>query len=373
MILFELALEAGQQGKCVPRSSGETGEYLPVVKAAHFFGAGLHHGLAHRHLSVPGKRDLRVFTHKQDCGAAHFVFFPHVYLISTIGIRFKLSQGGLAQGDHATDLKLGYHTQLEILIGKYDNMQRRPRIGITMRIEQTTNRFYLGRHYSEAVAAAGGIPLHISLIPDATYIDAVVADLDGVLLPGSDSDVDPFRYGQDPHPKLGTVQPIKDETDLLVIEAVERLNLPLFAICFGMQVLNVARGGTLIQDIGDQVPRAIKHDQGAPRDRWSHGVRLLPDSQIAAVVENEKLLVNSHHHQAVENVGNNLIPTAWSNDGLIEALEDPRADRYVVAVQWHPELGWERDEASQQLFGSFITAAAQHVKAKHQVLDSISV
>ncbi|HET6862368.1 MAG TPA: gamma-glutamyl-gamma-aminobutyrate hydrolase family protein, partial [Pyrinomonadaceae bacterium] len=104
-------------------------------------------------------------------------------------------------------------------------MQRRPRIGITMRIEQTTDRFYLGRHYSEAVAAAGGVPLHISLIPDVRYIDAVMEGLDGILLPGSDSDVDPLRYGQDPHPNLGTVQPLKDETDLLVITAVERLNL----------------------------------------------------------------------------------------------------------------------------------------------------
>ena len=271
------------------------------------------------------------------------------------------------------DLKLGYHTHLEILIGKFDNMKRRPRIGITMRIEQTTDRFYLGRHYGEAVAAAGGTPLHISLIPDAAYIDSVLEDLDGILLPGSDSDVDPLRYGRDPHPKLGTVQPLKDETDLLVIEASERLNLPLFAICFGMQVLNVARGGTLIQDITDQVPAAMKHEQGAPRDRWSHGVRLSSDSKLAGLADNEKILVNSHHHQAVEDVGNNLIATAWSNDGLIEALEDPRADRYVIAVQWHPELGWERDEVSKRLFKSFISAASQHVKAKHQVLNSVSV
>jgi len=182
-----------------------------------------------------------------------------------------------------------------------------------------------------------------------------------------------LRYGRDPHPKLGTVQPLKDETDLLVIEASERLNLPLFAICFGMQVLNVARGGTLIQDITDQVPAAIKHDQGAPRDRWSHGVRLLSESRIARLADNEKILVNSHHHQVVENVGTNLIPTAWANDGLIEALEDPRTDRYVVGVQWHPELGWERDEVSKRLFESFVSAASERIKAKHQVFDSVSV
>src|SRR5678815_75156 len=145
----------------------------------------------------------------------------------------------------------------------YDwRMNRRPRIGIPMRIELTTDRFYLSRYYSEAVEVAGGAPVHISLIPKADYIDSVVAALDGVLLPGSDSDVDPLRYGQQPHPKLGAVHPIKDETDLLLIEAAERKRIPVFAICFGMQVLNVSRGATLIQDIGSQVPEAIKHEQG---------------------------------------------------------------------------------------------------------------
>ena len=242
-----------------------------------------------------------------------------------------------------------------------------------MRIEQKTDRFYLGRHYSEAIEAAGGLPLHISLIPDTGYIDAIVEDLDGILLPGSDSDVDPLRYGQQPHPKLGTVQPIKDETDLMVIAAAERFNLPLLAICFGMQVLNVARGGTLIQDLGAQVPEAIKHEQGPPRDRWSHSVRLLEGSKVAELADSERLLVNSHHHQAVRDLGDNLVATAWSTDGLVEALEDPRPERFVVAVQWHPELGWEKDQFSQRLFSSFTAVATERAHAKVQVIDSVSV
>ncbi|HEX6649565.1 MAG TPA: gamma-glutamyl-gamma-aminobutyrate hydrolase family protein, partial [Pyrinomonadaceae bacterium] len=135
-------------------------------------------------------------------------------------------------------------------------MNTRPRVGIPMRIELPTDRFYLSRYYSEAVEAPGGAPVHISLIPKVDYIDAVVDGLDGILLPGSDSDVDPLRYGQQPHPELGSVHPIKDQTDLLLIEAAERRQLPIFAICFGMQVLNVSRGGTLIQDIRSQVPNA---------------------------------------------------------------------------------------------------------------------
>ena len=236
-------------------------------------------------------------------------------------------------------------------------MNNRPRIGIPMRIESPTDRFYLSRHYSEAIEAAGGIPLQISLIPTEDYVASVVEALDGILLPGSDSDVDPQRYGQQPHPKLGTVQPIKDETDLLGIAAAERKRLPLLAICFGMQILNVARGGTLIQDIESQVPGAIKHEQGVPRDRRSHQVKLLSGSILETLAASEQQSVNSHHHQAIEVIGRDLVATAWSSDGLVEAVEDPRSDVFVMAVQWHPELGWKHDEFSQSIFRRFVSEA----------------
>jgi len=226
-----------------------------------------------------------------------------------------------------------------------------------MRIESATDRFYLARHYSEAVAAAGGAPVHISLIPNETYIESVVANLDGLLLPGSDSDVDPLRYGQEPHRGLGEVQPIKDQTDLLAIAAAERKGIPIFAICFGMQVLNVSRGGTLIQDIPAQKADAIKHEQGTPRDRPSHSIKILPGSLLETLSDGPKVAVNSHHHQAVDTVGENLLATAWSADGLIEALEDLREDRFVIAVQWHPEFGWERDPFAQNLFEKFVKEA----------------
>ncbi len=256
---------------------------------------------------------------------------------------------------------------------------RRPRIGITMRIESDTDRFYLSRHYSEAVAAAGGVPVHISLIPQREYIAAVIDQLDGVLLPGSDSDVDPLRYGAEPHPKLGTVQSIKDETDLLVLEEVENRRLPLFAICFGMQVLNVFRGGTLIQDIGSQMPHAIKHEQGAPRDRPSHRIKLAESSLLSSLAQTQTVLVNSHHHQALEKVGRDLSASAWSSDGLIEGVEDERDDRFVLGVQWHPELGWAKDHFSQALFNRFIDAATDFARregngdVRSTVLDDTNV
>ena len=230
-----------------------------------------------------------------------------------------------------------------------------------MRIDYPTERFYLARHYSEAVEAAGAAPVHISLIPRAEYIDAVVDGLEGILLPGSDSDVDPLRYGQQPHAALGSVHKIKDETDLLIIDAAERRQLPLFAICFGMQVLNVSRGGTLIQDIRSQLPGAIKHEQGAPRDRPSHSVSVAASSKLNQIINTDGLLVNSHHHQAIETLGADLVATAWSSDGVIEAIEDPRPDRFVMAVQWHPEMGWQQDQFSQRLFDSFVAQARKTV------------
>lgn len=248
-------------------------------------------------------------------------------------------------------------------------MAKRPRIGIPMRIELSTNRFYLSRFYSEAVAAAGGAPAHISLIPQPEYVEAVVEGLDGILLPGSDSDVDPLRYGQQPHPNLGAVHPIKDETDLLIIAAAERRRIPIFAICFGMQVLNVSRGGTLIQDIGSQAPEAIKHEQGVPRDRPSHRVTLSEQTRLSSITGIDAFAVNSHHHQAIETLGADLVATAWASDGIIEALEDPRADRFVVAVQWHPELGWESDAVSQRLFEAFVVEASKTVEAADAVVS----
>jgi putative glutamine amidotransferase len=243
-------------------------------------------------------------------------------------------------------------------------LEERPRIGLTMRLEMETGRFYLGRDYSEALEAAGAVPVHLSLIPKAGYIAAAMDGLDGILLPGSNSDVDPISYGREPHAHLGTVQPIKDETDALVLTQVERSGMPLLAICFGMQILNVARGGTLIQDIATQLPDAIKHEQGAPRERRSHRVRLLPGSLLEKLAGTNRVAVNSHHHQAVETLGDSLVATAWTSDGLVEAVEDARAERFALGVQWHPEIAWEQDALSLNIFGRFVEAARKFARGR---------
>lgn len=226
-----------------------------------------------------------------------------------------------------------------------------------MRQELETGRFYLARFYSEVVEALGAAPVHVPLIPKREFIDALAGRLGGVLLPGSDSDVDPQLYGREPQRGLGGVHPLRDRTDLLLLEACEERRIPLLAICYGMQILNVSRGGTLIQDIFSEAPGSIKHEQGAPRERPSHGLKLRADSLLARLKGGESAHVNSHHHQALELIGRDLQATAWSADGLVEAVEDVRVGRWAVGVQWHPELGWEGEAFSRALFEEFVGAA----------------
>jgi putative glutamine amidotransferase len=241
-------------------------------------------------------------------------------------------------------------------------MDKRPRIGLTMRLEMETSRFYLGRDYSEAVAACGGVPVHIPLIPDADYIAQVMSGLDGVLLPGSNTDTEPMRYGQEPIPQLGTVIPEKDETDLLVLTEAERLKMPVFGICFGMQIINVFYGGTLFQDIFSQVPDCLKHEQGLPTYRTSHGIGIDKNSLLYQLAGTDEARVNSSHHQAVDRIGRHLKMAARSLDGVVEAIEGTKADHFILGVQWHPELNWTQEKLSASIFGAFVGAASSYVK-----------
>ena len=237
-------------------------------------------------------------------------------------------------------------------------MVKRPKIGITMRLELDTRRFYLGRDYSEAVERCGGVPLHLSLIPKADYITAALDGLDGILLPGCNTDIDPFYYGEEPHHKLGMVIPEKDQTDQLVLAEVEKRNLPLFAICYGMQALNVSRGGTLMQDIESQMPKSIKHEQGMPQTRNSHTLEIANGSILSSLnsvrTAKRAIRVNSSHHQAIKKVGKNLKAVAWASDGIIECVQDSRKNRFAFGVQWHPEITAEFDLVSTEIFELFV-------------------
>lgn len=241
-----------------------------------------------------------------------------------------------------------------------------------MRLELETRRFYLGRDYSDAVEAAGGLPVHLPLIPDKEFIRSVVAELDGILLPGCDSDADPAYYREDPHPKLGRVIPEKDETDLLVLAEAERLGLPVLAICYGIQVLNISREGSLIQDIETQVENCIQHEQGKPLARNSHDIKIDPENLLSELAGkgNSSVIVkvNSHHHQAIRQTGRDLKAIAWANDGVIEAIQDSRPERFVLGVQWHPEFSWNTDKLSGEIFKLFVSRCPERASQKHTLV-----
>lgn len=236
-----------------------------------------------------------------------------------------------------------------------------------MRLELSTGRFYLGRDYCEALQAAGAVPFHLGLIPESEYISKALEGVDGVLLPGSDTDVDPHRYGEEPHSAFKRNIPVKDETDLLVLDEADRRGLPVLAICYGMQILNVHRGGSLIQDIERQNKGAFKHEQGEPLDRLSHRIGIDPGSRLAGMSPMEDQRVNSHHHQSVKEIGEGLFVSATSADGIVEAIESRDSERFVLGVQWHPELCWKDDRFSNELFKVFVEACAAKAKQVPEV------
>jgi putative glutamine amidotransferase len=232
----------------------------------------------------------------------------------------------------------------------------KPWIGIPTRYHEKSE--YIGqiRHYLDAVLWAGGLPLMIPTTGDREIIEEYVSRVHGVLLPGSSTDVDPALYGESPHDRLGKLYPERDATDFTILEYVERKDLPLVGICFGIQSLNVFRGGSLVQDIPALVPDAVAHEAGDGNPPARHMVRIAENSLIAALAGRSDMEVNSYHHQSVANPGHNLRPVAFASDGVIEALEDT-AGRFILGVQWHPERGWKDDPFAKALFTRFIDQA----------------
>jgi putative glutamine amidotransferase len=195
----------------------------------------------------------------------------------------------------------------------------------------------------------------------------LLAACDGLLLTGGE-DVDPALYGQSPHPKLEPVCTIRDEMELLALEQARERGMPVLAICRGIQVLNVAFGGSLIQDLPSQRPAGLLHEQEAPlTDRW-HDARVESSSLLGEIVGVGARPVNSYHHQAVDRVGEGLRPVAWSEDGVVEGLE-AEASPWVVGVQWHPERGdpsAPEDDPDRKLFEGFVDAARKFAReAEH--------
>ncbi len=214
----------------------------------------------------------------------------------------------------------------------------------------------LREEYLAAVAAAGGRPVIVPTGPD-TVVEETLARIDGLILSGG-ADVDPGRYGE--RALNNTVRPdrARDAKEFDILAAAEAADFPIFAICRGLQVLNVARGGTLIQDLPSQRPRGLRHRQIEPPSSPSHVVAIESGSRLQQIVATDALAINSRHHQAIARAGRRLTVVARTTDNLVEAVEDPR-QRFVLGVQWHPEDLVDRP-AHLALFEALVEAAAAH-------------
>jgi putative glutamine amidotransferase len=209
--------------------------------------------------------------------------------------------------------------------------------------------------YRRAISSAGGAPVLIPLALDEMQWRAIYSRLDGLLLPGG-VDVDPVHYGEPPHPQLGKVDSALDEAELVLARWALADNLPLLGICRGAQLLNVAAGGSLVQDIPSQWTDALVHATSAVN---AHHVAIRPGNRLAEVLGVETCMTNSRHHQAAKDLGPGFVVTATTSDGVIEALERVGA-AFCIGVQWHPENLVEHDPVMLRLFVAFVAAAAAH-------------
>jgi putative glutamine amidotransferase len=230
----------------------------------------------------------------------------------------------------------------------------RPLVGITLGDGDEPGLHALREDYLRSVEQAGAIPLALPPVEPADA-PAILDRLDGVVLSGG-VDVDPALYGQVPHPKLGRVNRRRDDFELTLTREALRRDVPLLAICRGHQVLNVATGGTLLQDIPSTLGGRMEHQVKGPRFQYAHTVDLARTSLLRAILGRDSLPVNSLHHQAVGRPGDGLVVSArCPEDGVVEGLEMP-GRRFVVGVQWHPESFWDRPDPSQALFAAHVDA-----------------
>jgi putative glutamine amidotransferase len=223
----------------------------------------------------------------------------------------------------------------------------RPRIGITTGLRphvsdhgDTWEELYLDSDYFDAVEAAGCLPLALPPVRGGDTLRELLRCVEGVVISGG-PDTPPSRYAQAAHPRTVPVHPRRDEFDFQALSLALEMGLPVLAICYGAQLLNVHFGGTLVQDIPSLRPTEEVHQRARPRPM--HGVRVKPGSKLARILGRTELETNSSHHQCVDRLGAGLCATAWSPAGIIEAVETEDA-RFVIGVQWHPEELADRAE-----------------------------
>jgi putative glutamine amidotransferase len=242
-------------------------------------------------------------------------------------------------------------------------MKQRPLIGITG-FETAYPKpphaplYATGQRYVHAIDEAGGLPVILSPGLSDDSLRAVFERLDGLLLSGG-GDIDPAIYGEEPHPTIWGQDMNRDRAELAMAQWAAETQKPLLCICRGTQVLNVALGGSLLQDIETMQPKALRHmydQEVTPREEITHAVTVDADSLLGELIQSQTAQVNSWHHQAIKRLASDLKVVATAPDGIVEAIEIP-GHRFALGVQWHPEWLYDRQPEMARLFNGLIAAA----------------
>ena len=234
-----------------------------------------------------------------------------------------------------------------------------PRIGISgvVRTWDGADRTGVNAAYVRATLAAGGVPVVFSPLIGTSMAARALDGVEGLLLTGGE-DIDPAWYGESPSPQLDPPSRERDLFELALFAVARQRELPILGVCRGIQLINVALGGTLFQDLPAERPGRVEHRADGPRDRRSHRVRLLPHSRAAQALASEAVSVNSSHHQGIKKLAAGLTASGWTDDDLIEAVESGPGLPWLLAVQWHPEeMHAERDAPEHGLFKALVDAA----------------
>ena len=226
-----------------------------------------------------------------------------------------------------------------------------PVIGIPISQDEQED-FKMSQNYANRIIENGGLPFFLPVTTKSLMIPQIARKIDGLLLPGG-VDIDPNLYGEQPRPRLGRIVPNTDAFEVSIIKEFLGLNKPIFGICRGCQILNVALGGTLYQDLVREYEGVFQHQQSAPRWHSAHTIVIDPESRLYQLADNKpNVRVNTYHHQAVKTLGSGLKATAHALDGVIEAFENPN-HRFLLGVQWHPE-SMVKSRLTHNLFAEFL-------------------
>jgi len=251
---------------------------------------------------------------------------------------------------------------MPLLPRPHSQVGRRPSIGITPDYsapEDAAPRYELKLSYADAVLRAGGLPMVLPYSDDSLVLDQYLDRISGLLVTGGAFDIPPEMYGEAVRDGMGAIKQSRSNFELMLMQAALKRNMPVLGICGGMQLLNVVLGGTLVQDILREVENARDHEQKHDRSQPAHPVDVRDGTLLAEVMGKGQLMVNSTHHQAVKRTGQNVVVSAVSPDGVVEAIE-AKDHQFALGVQWHPELLFNAVPLHLGIYRAFVHKAREN-------------